>query len=454
MAGRSAPSGDPPDGSRCPGWMLREDELGQTIALQMRVRSTEDDISANGSEAERRLPADPFVIANAVILALGTNDARKVDASKEARGSRYILRTNSKSICEKLKQIRELPDHTPVEVIEHPSLNVVHGVLFDSDTIDKSEDYILQNMEGQGVCGVRRIKKRSGNRLINTPLLVITFRGSVLPQLVYFGLIRVNIRQYYPTPMLCYRCANYGHARKHCDEKKYQLICMNCSGMHDMIEGQPCEAPAFCKNCEGDHSPKSKECPMYREEEAIIRLKTNRGLTYAEARSEFRESHRGPSYSCVTKSRLRTETDEKDRTIALLRKEIDTLKEMITALQAQIVNNNQLFRSRSSSVSANESIENVSISTEEPSAEQETYCSSALGTRPKAFHSSIEKMTTRSMTKSRTNGIEFEKNYTDSTKSNKRKGNDCKKDSSPDSPERKKGTRPKNADKLSHSKRR
>lgn len=287
MAGRSAPSGEPPDGNRCPGWMLSEDELGQTIALQMKVRTTEGCKTATGSETERHLPVDPFVIGNAVLLALGTNDARKVHASKEARGTRYVLRTNSRSICEKLKQIRELPDHTPVEIIEHPSLNVVQGVLYDVDTVNKSEEYIFQNLENQGVCGVRRIKKRSGNALVNTPLLVLTIRGSVLPQFIYFGLLRIKIRQYYPTPMLCFRCANYGHSKKYCDEKKYQLICMNCSGVHDIIEGIPCQSPAFCKNCKNDHSPRSKDCPVYREEEAIIRLKTDRGLTYAEARSEY-----------------------------------------------------------------------------------------------------------------------------------------------------------------------
>lgn len=223
MAGRSGPSGDPPDNTRIPKWMLREDELGHTIALialLMKARKVDANENVDGAQTEPSLPTDPFVVANAVLLALGTKDARKVHASKEARGSRYILRTNSRSICEKLKQIRELSDNIPVEVIEHPTLNFVQGVIYDVDTIDKSEEYIQENLKDQGVCGVRRIKKRRDKVLVNTPLLVLTIHGSVLPEFLYFGLLRIKIRQYYSSPMMCYRCANYGHTKKRCDEKK------------------------------------------------------------------------------------------------------------------------------------------------------------------------------------------------------------------------------------------
>lgn len=439
MAGLCAPPGDPPDGSRCPKWMLRGDELGHTIALQMKVRISGNNTNENESESSLRLPKDPFVIGNAVLLILGAKEARKVHASKEAQGSRYILRTNSKSICGKLKQMHELPDHTPIEVIEHPTLNTVQGVLYDPDTIDQPEKYILENLEDQGITNVRRIMKRCAEKLVNTPLLVVTFNGSVLPQYVYFGVLRVKVRQYYPTPMLCYRCGNYGHSKKRCDEKRYQLICLNCSGNHEMIENTPCIAPPFCKNCKRGHSTTSKDCPVYREEEAIIRLKTDRGLTYAEARSEFRETHRGPSYSSVTQARLCTATDEKDRTIELLRKEIEALKEMISALKSQI-EANQL--PRSSSTSDNASMENVSISSEEPAQDKEFIEALPLASAPKAFHSSFEKIHTRSMSKSMnsTIGNEDGKNDPDSSRTNKRKGNDDKKNGSPDSPERKKGT--------------
>lgn len=157
------PPRDPPDKGRVPEWMLRDDELMQTTALLMQVRKTDDDnADTTTTKVVPRLPTDHFLIGNAVLLALGPGDADKVHASKEAGGAKYILRTKSKSVCEKLKQIRELPDKTPIEIVEHPMLNTVQGVVFESDGINQTEAYILKNLQSQGVTAVRRIKKRVG----------------------------------------------------------------------------------------------------------------------------------------------------------------------------------------------------------------------------------------------------------------------------------------------------
>lgn len=438
MAGRNAPPGDPPDGNRYPRWMLNEDEFGHTIALQMKVRPTED--SNQQTDTELRLPSDPFVIGSAVLLALGSNDARKVHASKEARGSKYILRTNSRSICEKLKQIKQLPDQTAVEIIEHPTLNTVHGVLYDPDTIDQPDNYILENLKDQGICGVRRIKKRQGDTLVNTPLLVISIKGTVLPQFIYFGLLRMKVRQYYPSPMLCYRCANYGHSKNRCDQTKNQPVCLNCSGTHELRE--QCKYAAFCKHCKSDHPPTSRECPVYREEEAIIRLKTNRGLTYAEARSEHREAHKGPSFSSIAKSSIRPDIDGKDRTIELLRKEIESLKEMISELKSAKGKKQHTPPQLHSLTTDDESIENTSISSIEPSSNNLSGSVTGSASVQKNLCISLEKINTRSTTKSIDNpiGNNYDKNYGDPTRANKRKDTERKKDGLPDSPERKKGS--------------
>lgn len=233
--------------------------------------------------------------------------------------------------------------------------------------------------------------------------------------------------------------------------KKNQIICLNCSGIHDTISGSPCEAPAFCKNCKGDHSPVSKECPVYREEEAIIRLKTDRGLTYAEARSEFREMNRGPSYSSTTQSRL--VADEKDRTIELLRKEIDDLKVMIVALKCQIISQQQTHMS--ASASSNESMDdNVSISSEDPP--NENAGALALATASRDHHISPQKIDTKIVTKQQNsaNGNKTGKNNIESARITKRRVNETKIDGSPDSPERKKGVTLPGASKSHYSKNR
>lgn len=322
----------PPDTGPIPEWMLGDDELSQRIVLMMRVRITENIVL----QSEPRLPNDHFLIGNAITLALGSTDAAKVEASKEARGARYILRTKNKSIVTKLMQIRELPDKTPVEVIEHPTLNTVQGVVFEPDSVDLSKEYICRNLESQGVCDARHITKRDGNQSRNTPLIVLTFKGTILPKYVYFGRLRVGVRIYFPSPMMCFRCANFGHSRKNCDTTKYRQICLTCSGTHELIQGTQCTLPAHCQNCDRAHSPVSKQCPIYLEEEAIIRLKINRGLSFSEARAEYRKEKGNTCLSSVIQGRLRNEEDEKDRTIKLLQEQILSLQKTVVALKAQI----------------------------------------------------------------------------------------------------------------------
>lgn len=343
MAGHSRPPpSDPPDCGRYPDWMIGNDELQHTIALQMKVRSNDEATleATETRENEPRLPSDPFVVGNAVLLVLGPANARKVTASKEAGGARYILRTNSKSISEKLQQITELPDGTPIVISPHPTLNVVQGVVYDVDTMNQSEEYILNNLKSQGVSAVRRIKKRQGETYLNTPLTVLSFQGSILPRHVYFGLLRVSVRAYYPSPLLCFRCANYGHSKKRCDDQRFPEVCLNCSKSHEKPVGNECANPAFCKNCQQDHTPISKICRVYRDEEAIIKAKVERGLSYGEARAELREANRSRSYANTVQDRLRNEESDKDKIIKMLQQEVESLRQVILELKAQMTSIN------------------------------------------------------------------------------------------------------------------
>lgn len=453
----------PPDRGTLPEWMLGDDEHSQCIVLVMKVRVAENAVPGS----ETRLLNDHFLIGNAVTLALGPTDAAKVQGSKEAKGTRYILRTKYKSISEKLMQIRELPDKTPIEITEHPTLNTVQGVVFEPDSIGHSGDYIRRNLESQGVCYARHMKKSDGKELRNTGLIVLTFKGTVLPKFVYFGRLRVSVRCYYPSPLMCFRCANFGHASKNCDTKKHPQVCLTCSGNHSVVQGAKCSLPAFCKNCDQDHPPISKRCPIYRAEEAIIRLKIDRGLSYSEARAEYRKTSGGTSISSVIQDRLRVEETDKDRTIKLLQNQVASLQKTVAMLQAQIAsgqlkptpketNERQSFdeatRDRTkSTVSSNKKSKDFDAS--KSSTQNDGQSVSHLGTSgPVLKNCYVDltpmgtdqragknvKDTSAQSSKNSKNDRDFEEMDFELVKNNKRKGN--KKGETPESPERKKGS--------------
>ncbi|XP_055585463.1 uncharacterized protein LOC129738303 [Uranotaenia lowii] len=149
---------------------------------------------------------------------------------------------------------------------------------------------IQEQLANQNVSDVRRITRSQDRLKINTPTLILTFKQTTYPEYVKVGLLRVATRTYYPNPMLCYQCFEYGHSSKHCKGPKR---CYNCSTEHPITktdetdsttEQSECDNPQFCRNCKGEHRPGNKKCEVYQKEAKIIKIRIDSNITYAEAR--------------------------------------------------------------------------------------------------------------------------------------------------------------------------
>lgn len=92
------------------------------------------------------LSTKAFVIRATVQAAIGLEQMKKLSTTKEARGTRYILRTESISVRNALLKIEKLIDDTPVEVVFHPTLNVSCGVVYDPDTVNCTEELLLEEL--------------------------------------------------------------------------------------------------------------------------------------------------------------------------------------------------------------------------------------------------------------------------------------------------------------------
>lgn len=226
---------------------------------------------------EAPLPRKPFVIGKSVDLAAGSAIA---GATSESRGTKYTLEVRCKPQVDKLLAMTKLIDNTPVEVIYHPTRNVCRCVATCWDVADVDTDEILENLRDQGVINIRRITRRTSEGITNTGTMILTMKGTVPPEYVKFGLLRVPTRPYYPAPMLCFRCFSYGHTKMHCTQEEK---CHNCSETHD--KAQSCDKTAYCCNCKLNHQPMSRECPVYCMEKEIIKIKIDEGLTYIEAKN-------------------------------------------------------------------------------------------------------------------------------------------------------------------------
>lgn len=231
------------------------------------------------------LPRKPLIIETTVELAAGG----PIDSARsESRGARYTLQVRSRSQVEKLLKLTKLTDGTPVEVIYHPSLNKCRCVVTDWEMVDTDLKEIENYLAKQNVTEVRRVTRRTPDGNVeNTGIMILTCKGTVPPEHIKLGLQRIPTRPFYPSPLLCYRCFSYGHAKVKCSKG---VACRNCSEPHEIVDsdGQvTCGKPAYCKNCEKNHSPSSRSCPAYRREVEIIRIKVDEGLTYPEAREAY-----------------------------------------------------------------------------------------------------------------------------------------------------------------------
>ncbi|XP_055590268.1 uncharacterized protein LOC129742394 [Uranotaenia lowii] len=273
MASASGGPRDGPIGRRFPSFMDQNKEFGRIIILQM-----------TGIDGHI-LPKNPFIIGESIEKAVGSVES----AYSEAQGTKYTIKTRKQEQVDKLLALQCLLDGTKITIKYHPTLNSCKCVISSYDLIEMNVTEIQEQLANQNVSEVRRIIRKQDNLKVNTSTLILTFKQTTYPEYVKVGLLRVATRTYYPNPMLCYECFEYGHSSKHCKGPKR---CFNCSAEHpmtnpdetDSTEQPECKKPQFCRNCEGEHRPGNKKCEVYQKEAKIVKVRIDSNITYAEAR--------------------------------------------------------------------------------------------------------------------------------------------------------------------------
>lgn len=294
------------------------------------------------------IPQDPFLLRLSVEKFInGPIDG----AYKENKGITYVLKVRSKAQADSLLRMTKLADGTMIRINEHETLNQRKCVVSNYDTIGLTEEYLQEQLSAQGVKDVRRIKRRNAaGELENTATVVLTICGTVIPQHIDFGWNRCKTRNFYPAPMQCFRCWEYGHTGKRCQEPF--RICGKCSKVHpeettatplpipDESTGSEesrkppttvgpnrtiCNGTVFCKICKNNsHSVSSRKCPAYVKESDIQHIRIDMGISYPQARREYESRQSASSSSTTYTGIVNTSKD----------KEIADLTTMVQKLQS------------------------------------------------------------------------------------------------------------------------
>ncbi|XP_062699169.1 uncharacterized protein LOC134284394, partial [Aedes albopictus] len=211
----------------------------------------------------------------------------------------------------------------------HPGLNSTKCVITCKDLTKIKEDAeIVDCLRDQQVIDVRRITRRTSEGREPTATVILTVSGTTRPEHVDIGYQRVKTRPYYPAPMMCYQCFEFGHTKARC--KHENATCGNCGDTHTLAEGERCTKPAYCTRCKSnDHPVGSRRCPSYQEEDHIQHIRIDKGISYREARSIFEANTGTRSYAGVT-------ANSKNQAIIDLAAQVEKLNGLMAIKDAQI----------------------------------------------------------------------------------------------------------------------
>ncbi|XP_055584731.1 uncharacterized protein LOC129737594 [Uranotaenia lowii] len=210
-----------------------------------------------------KLPKNPFIISTSVEQLVGKIEGvNPIDG-----GSNFLLKVRNPTQAAKLMKLIRLTDGTPFTIEQHPTLDSCHCVVTCNSVDGLSDEKLQKSLADQGVTNV--FLRKTGQKTTPTNSMVLTLQGSVLPPYIYFGFHRVATRPYYPRPLMCYRCERFGHSKNRCPNTP---ICINCgeSSPHDESTNPP-----HCANCGGNHSAMNRSCPLFKQEQSIVRLKVD-----------------------------------------------------------------------------------------------------------------------------------------------------------------------------------
>ncbi|GFY22351.1 uncharacterized protein TNCV_398871 [Trichonephila clavipes] len=133
--------------------------------------------------------------------------------------------------------------------------------------------------------------------------------GPKLPTTIKARYLNCKIRPYIPNPQRCFKCQRFGHSQTSC---RGQLTCSRCATVgHSSTD---CTLEPKCINCSQPHSADSKLCLKWKTEKQIQEIKTNKNITYLEARKLIAPPI-SQSYAQATKSSKLSATTQTDENI-------------------------------------------------------------------------------------------------------------------------------------------
>ena len=253
----------------------------------------------------------------------------KLDKANFLRDGSLMVKTKNPSQTEKLMGLKQMMGEA-CEVFRDQKLNTSRGTIRAYDLEDLSDDEIVQWLGEFGVVQAKRFTRRVAGNTVPTPTVLLTFDMPTCPEKIQLDYITYHVKKHIPSPLMCFKCGQYGHPEKRCNNERR---CLKCG---ELEHAGMCEVK--CMSC-GDtgHTCRSHECKTWKKENEICKLKVELEVSYAEARKHYENTYKPPqlqSYSEMVRmpSDHRAGEDGLKKKVEQLEKKIDEMSVLLTRM--------------------------------------------------------------------------------------------------------------------------
>ncbi|XP_011176169.1 uncharacterized protein LOC105208105 [Solenopsis invicta] len=140
---------------------------------------------------------------------------------------------------------------------------------------------------------VKRLQKRATvdgtTKLVPSSLIIVKFKGQILPKFVYIFKTRQEVNPFIPNPRTCYKCYRIGHIKPVCRGSERYPNC-GCDKHKDEENCPMADKPPTCINCKGNHIATSPDCPIFFRHKQILSLAASENIPLFKARKIIRSN--------------------------------------------------------------------------------------------------------------------------------------------------------------------
>jgi hypothetical protein len=217
-----------------------------------------------------------------------------------------------------------------IELID--SMNRSKGTVFGSDILripDEGEFGLKQCFLKQGIVEYVSLPSKNKDGIFgHHGLYVLTFDQRQPMEEVKVGFLRYTVKPWIPSPLKCQHCLEFGHTKNRC--KNQDDLCRGCNKTKH--EGE-CTT-AKCHHClppKDQHQTFSPVCPVMKKEKKICEIKTNRNISFAQARALV-EKESEMNFAAA----LRTGNEMNEQKLEDLNKQSSEAEKVLDQLQQKV----------------------------------------------------------------------------------------------------------------------